>query len=195
MAAGIGIDAEVEVVLVVSHLYHCIQVTTLEVALEGQLLLCTNSWIHSSEDACVFRFEVGVKFAEVGCHMRVACISASFVFEGVGAWHFQVHFKTTAEPLALLSGCLPRKITLSLCLEPKEVSSSMTWSRRCESQFNGIGPMTLFLGRQPVIISASREYCLFAISTAGKWLRTVLGGIYNPWRGRLPVPLNRTSPI
>lgn len=84
-------------------------------------------------------------------------------------------------------------MTRSLWREPNEVSSSTIWSRRGESQLSGMGPMTLFLGRHPVIISASREYCLLAISTAGKWLRTALGAIYNPSRGRLPVPPIRTS--
>lgn len=100
MAAGIGVYAKVEVVLVLSHLYHCIQVTALEVALKSQLLLRTKSRIHPSEDAGVFRFEVGVEFTEVRCHVRVAGVSTPLVFEGIGARHFHMHSKTAAEPLA-----------------------------------------------------------------------------------------------
>ena len=103
MASCVRIYSEVEVVLAISDLYHCIQVAALEITFKGQLFSRAQRRIHPSEDTGVLRFEVGMELTEVGSHVRVACICASFVFEGIRARHFQVHSKTTAEPLALFT--------------------------------------------------------------------------------------------
>jgi hypothetical protein len=49
-----------------AYLDHCVQVSTLEVAVEDGLVLLLECWIHALEDAGAFGLEVGVKLAEIG---------------------------------------------------------------------------------------------------------------------------------
>lgn len=68
-----------------------------------------------------------------------------------------MHLETTREPMTFFITSLPKYITLALYLEPKDVNSSTTSSINLESQFKGTGPIILFLGRQPIAISGSKE--------------------------------------
>jgi hypothetical protein len=108
VAAGVGIDSHVKVVLVLPHLYDCVQVATLEVAVELQLLTLLNRRVHAPERRGVFGFEVAVELPEVGGHMLVVGAECALVLEEVVPAHFLVHLEAAGESETCLVQILPR---------------------------------------------------------------------------------------
>ena len=113
--------------------------------------------IGAFEYAIGFRFEVAMKFPKISSHMGIVGIDGILILEEVVALDLLVHLEAAGESMPLINQSVPKKIILSLCLDPKEVRLSTISSSSGESKLRGIGPIILFLGRQPVTISASRE--------------------------------------
>ncbi len=163
MSSSIGVDSKIEVIFILTHFYDCIEISALEIALKKKFSIFLNGRIHAFENACVFGFEVGMELSKIGCHMLKVGVDGALILEGICSFHFLVHFEAAGEPVPCIRCNIPKYITLSLCLEPKDVSSSTISSSSAESKLNGMGPRILFFGLHPVIMSASSEYCLLEI--------------------------------
>lgn len=179
MSSCICIDSHEKIILVFTNFYNWIKISTLEVALKGKFSTLFDGWVHTFENSGMFGLKVGVKFSKISSHVLIIRSHRAFVLKRITSLHFLVHFKATLKPGTYLRREIPRKITLSLYLDPKEVSSSITSSLILASKLKGIGPIILFLGLHPITISGSSEWCLWLWSTAGKCDWTEYFKLYN----------------
>ena len=63
-----------------------------------------------------------MKFPEISCHMLVIGAHSSLVLEGIVPLYLLMHFEATLETMTWISRTVPKKMTLSLYFDPKEVS-------------------------------------------------------------------------
>ena len=157
MSSCICVNSHEKIILIFTNFYDRIKISTLEVALKGKFGALFDGWVHAFENTGMFGLEVGVKFSKISGHMLIIRSHGTFVLKGVISLHFLVHFEAALKPGTYLRREIPRKITLSLYLDPKEVSSSITSSLILASKLKGMGPMILFLGLHPITMSGSSE--------------------------------------
>lgn len=100
MASGVGVDAQVEVVLIIGNPDDRVEVSAFEVAVEGELGVVLDGGVHAAEDAGVLALEISVELAEVGRHVLEVGVDGALVLEGVAPVELLVHLEAAGEPMA-----------------------------------------------------------------------------------------------